>query len=718
MEKTKQPSGFLDEFEIPTYEQWLATVEQQLKGVPFEKKLITETLEGIKLQPLFRGDELAARQQGLSEPGQYPFTRGGRASGSVFRTWEVSQAMDYATPAQFNTIAVEDVQRGLTALTIRLDRAARKRLDPDRSISGEVGCDGLSIFQLGDLATAFSGLKLKELYLLIEAGQSALPFFSLLLAYLKQEAITAAEIRGHLVSDPLAEWAVSGRLESSLTNLYDELAVLITWANREMPAFRVLGIDGRCYREAGANAVQELAFSLASAVNSLREMLKRGLTIDEAASHIVISLTAGSEYFMEMAKFRCARQLWANIVRACGGREDSGRLVLAASSARYDKTLHDPYVNMLRATTEAFAGVIGGVDILSIAAFDALFGTPSHMGRRIARNVQIILREECHLDRVVDPAGGSWFIEHLTEEMGRKTWELFQRVEKSGGMEQALSDGWVQTEIEALDVRRRTLLAGRKKVTVGTNMFANLSETLPRHAFPDLAAVYQERLAEMQQHRLAGPGIPIAAIPKTWTPSEPGSVIALSATLHQSATQGATLGEIGQTLHSSQSPSATCRPLSLQRGSEAYEELRRRSEAFKRKTGEYPRVFLANLGPLKQHKARADFATGFLEPAGFAIIYSNGFAEVTEAVEAAIASESLWVVICSTDETYPALVPEFMRLIRQRKPEIKVALAGYPLDQLESLQAAGIDAFIHLKANNLQLLQRFQEMVGIHRSAE
>jgi methylmalonyl-CoA mutase len=712
MEK-KQQSGLLAEFDIPTYEQWLEQVEQQLKGASFEKRLITETIEGLRLQPIYLKKDADAQAAGIGLPGQYPYTRGRHAAGSVGGGWAVSQPMLYPTPELYHQVASGDVERGLTALSVPLDRASSLRRDPDRSTGDAVGQDGLSVFRVDDLVRAFQDLPLQGLYLSVEAGLAALPVMGLLTAAFDRGGVATSELRGHLTSDPLAVWALNGHLSVGLSDLYDELSCLVDWAGREMPSFKVLGIDGGCYREAGANAVQELAFALATAVNALREMMMRGLDIDTAAQNVVFSLATGPDFFMEIAKFRCARKLWAKVVKAFGGREDACRLPLAARSGRFNKTLYDPYVNLLRGTTEAFSGVLGGVDVLSVASFDALFGLPGVMGRRIARNVQIILREECHGHRVIDPAGGSWFIERLTDEMGKSVWDLFQTVESQGGMVQALSDGFIQAQIEPVVVRRAEMIAGRRRVAVGTNQYANLKETLPIAKVPEYDRIQKERLADLARHRSDRAAAPDFSRLKTLLADGIGASGPIMAELRQLAAAGATLGELSAALTRDGAMPAEIKPLVCRRETEAYEQLRRNAEAFKANNGHYPRVFLANMGSLKQHKARADFSTGFLEPGGFEVMYGPGFDRVEDAVEAVVASAAPITVICSTDETYPILVPEFTRHLRERNPTVGVVLAGYPADHIEAFKAAGVTAFIHLKSNNLAMLQELQAMAGL-----
>lgn len=449
--------------------------------------------------------------------------------------------------------------------------------------------------------------------------------------------------------DPLGQLVSEGVLPGSLEQAYNLMYRLTVEARHAAPSRKPIRVHGTPYYESGGHAAQELAFALATGVEYLRAMVQRGLTIEEVAPRLQFVFALGTHYFMEIAKLRAARHLWANIVNAFGGNAAAQEMAIHSQTGRRNKTLFDPYVNLLRTTVEVFAGVVGGSDSVEAGSFDELANTPGEAGRRLARNIRLILNEEGHVNVVCDPAGGAWFVEKLTDDLGRAAWAIFQEVERQGGMAKALENGWPQAQIAQIADQRRANLATRQDVLVGTNMYPNLHE-------PPLEGQRQER------KEVVAPAIQVT-------------------------------------------------PLRQFRLSEDFEALRATSAAYQARTGARPKVFLANMGPFAQHKARAEFSTGFFEVGGFDVIPTAGFPTVEAAVAAALDSEAQAIVICSTDDTYPALVPPFAQQIKAIQPTRLVILAGYPKEHVETFKAAGVDEFIHLRANLYEVVNRIQQQL-------
>lgn len=705
MENNTKQHKLLDEFAPPSYEEWMELIEVQLKGASFEKKLVTKTDEGIDIQPIYR--KVDAKE--VTFPGQFPYTRSTRASGPVAKNWEVSQRLTYSTVAEFNEAVKSDVSVGLTRIYLNLDQAGRKGLDPEQGAG--TGKNGLSICSKEDIEVALKDIDISTLSFQIDAGPATLPLLGLLFSYYQAKGISFETIQGNTIFDPLAELALSGTLTQSLESLYDQMGCLIPWVIQNMPEVKTLFVDARPYCEGGGSAVQELGFALATAVEYLREMQNRGIGINEAASQVGFAFATGSDFFMEIAKLRALRTVWANVVEAFGGDNAAQKATIYSGSAQYNKTIHDPYVNMLRNTTEAFSGMIGGCDILSVEPFDDVFGRPDQLSRRIARNVQVILKDECHGGRVIDPAGGSWFIENLTTELGQKAWTLFQEVEKQGGMAAALKAGFVQNSIADVHKEKTKKLARRKNVAIGTNMYANLDEKLPEFYTPDYKKMAESRANELKSFKQKRNEVKELGELSSLVTALEKSAIEIVDKVITAAANGATISELYAALEK-EGEIVTVPPITIQRGVEAYELLRQKAVDYKERTGERPKIFLANMGPLRQYKARADFTTGFLQPGGFLVVSNDGFETVEAAVDATIASKAAIVVMCSTDATYPDLVPAFTEAIKNKKPDMTVAIAGYPKENIESFKQMGVDDFIYLQADNLQLLQKFQQKVG------
>ena len=711
MDKSDNKKRLLEEFPIPAYDKWLDEVSGQLKGAPFEKKLVSETAEGIKIQPMYLEKDVQKLSSQLTPPGQYPFIRGNKASGNAKESWAISQLFQYPTAEEFNKIAGIDLDKGLTCLKIVLDDAGKTGSDPDQSTEGLVGAGGVSIVNKDDMAVALNNIDPTAIKMQLEGGIGGYSLLFFLLKNLRDKNGSFSALKGGMVFDPLAELAASGSLPSSLAMLYERMAELVAITKTVTPDFRTIGIDARPYGEGGGSAAQELGFAIAAAVTYIKELLQKGLTIDEIASAVHFNYAIGSDFFLEISKLRAARFIWARVISLFGGSETSQKAVIHSMTSRYNKTVYDPYVNMLRMTTEAFSAVIGGTDAMTVAPFDELYGLPDEMSRRNARNLQIILKEECHGNRVIDPAGGSWFIENLTDQLADSAWKIFQEVEKAGGMMAALKSGYVQNSISEIDQQRRKNLGQRKEVAVGTNMYANLEEKLPPKRLPDYKTLWQSRSDFSKNAKSNRDSGDLADFGEKLGKGT-SEVQALVDAAIQAIEKGVTLGELTGTALTGTVETGTIAPIKMGRRTEDYEKLRQKSAEFKEKTGKAPTVFLANMGPLKQHKPRADFTAGFFQPAGFSIMSPDGFNTTEDAVKAAVLSEAPIVVICSTDDTYPDLVPDLATQLKQAKPEVTVIVAGYPKDYIDSFKEKGVDDFIHIKADNLQMLTKLQAKAG------
>jgi len=710
-----------DIFPLHTYDQWREAVDKQLKGAPFEKKLVKGTYEGIEIQPMYFLHDVEDLPHMGSLPGTPPFVRGTKVLGHVVDPWEISQEIGYGDPAEHNRAAGADLKRGQTALNMVLDRAVLSGLDPARAESGQVGRGGLSIATVDDVAATFDGIDLEKTPLFIYAGPSGLPVAALVAAFLQRDKKSTEKLRGCIGSDPLASLGIEGELLLSLKESYDEMAGLTLWAKENAPRLRTMAVHGNQYHDAGAGAVQELAFAMATGVEYLREMLSRGISIDDAAPRVCFSFSVGSDFFMEMAKLRAARLLWERVVDAFGGNNASKRLFMHVRTSWWNKTVTDPYVNMLRVTTEAFAAICGGCDSLYVGAFDEPVGPPDEFSRRIARNVQIILKNESHLNSVVDPGGGSWYTEVLTDAIAGKAWRLFQQVEKKGGMLKALQQGFPQEQAAETALRRAKNIAVRKDVFVGTNKYPNLIEKPIEKADPDYEVFHKERslcvaqyqasvdpdkLKEALDHLIQGADRTAGGVVKN----------AIAA-----VTAGATLGQLTGALRSKKSikggskegSKPTITPLRIQRGAAMFESLRKAADGHVKKTGSRPKVFLANMGPIPQHKPRADFSTDFFSTGGFGIIGNDGFQDIDAAAEAAVKSGANIAVICSTDKTYPDIVPPLCRGIKEIKPGMTVLVAGYPKDYIDAFKECGVDDFIHIRSNVLDMLEKLQKKAGV-----
>ena len=678
-EKTLRP--LFSDFTPASYDDWHQAAVDSLKGKPFEK-LIHTTYDGIELKPIYRQEDSADFSAKETLPGEFPYLRG---TEPVHPPWQIAQAIPYPTPQALNDALRHDLGRGQTAIHLKLDAPSRRGTDPTPENRAQVGVDGTSIAAVTDLETAFADLDLSEIPVLVDGASPAMA--ALLLAWAQKHTV---KLSGSVGLDPLGSLAAHG--EANID--YDILAALTKHAE----GVGTVVVDVTAYQNAGANTVQQVAYALATGAEYIRALQERGLDVNTIATRMRFVVGIGANLFAEVAKFRALRMLWAQVVEAFGGDAEAQKINLYAHTGMLDKSELDPYVNMLRTTVEAFAGAVSGIDGMHIAPFDATARPPDAFSRRIARNQHLVLQQEANLARLVDPAGGSWYVEYLTQEITKAAWAIFQQIEAASGMHEALQAETPQEQTAEVAEKRVQNLANRRDVMVGTNMYANPTETPLR---PDDGEKHaQHRIDTIAQQRGAA-GDALAQIKRDDFD-----------TLVQAALYGATLGEITSALYDDQTATKVT-PLCVFRLSEPFEALRQAARGYTEREGHPPQIFLANVGSIKQYKARADFTTGFFEVGGFEIVNEGGFETPKAAAKAAVASGAGAVVICSTDDNYSEIVAPLVDRVKAEKPEMVVILAGYPQKQIDAYKAAGVDAFIHLRADCYAINRGLQKRLGV-----
>ena len=424
-----------DDFPPVDYNQWRSLVEQTLAGAPFERKLVKRTYDSLDVQPIYgRGDELAGEDP-LGFPGLPPFVRGSRSLGAAKTGWDLRQEFAHPDLCETNRAILEDLRGGVTSLHLRLDMAARGGLDPDHQVAEDLaGHDGIMAYSVDDFDAALADVPLNSVPVAIDAGAAFLPAAAMLAGLWQRRDVAAAEALGAFHADPLAALARAGNLPMPATDALASLASLAKWTAENFPRVTAIGVDTSPYHDAGATASQDIAFAVATAVEYLRAMTGAGLSIDTAAQQIVFRFGLGTHHFRAIAKLRAARQVWSRVVEASGGARQSQAMKIHARTGNRVLTQYDPYVNLLRNAVAVFAAGLGGADTITSVPLDAMTGLPDSFSRRVARNTVLVLQDESHLNRVVDPAGGSWFLDQLTEELANKAWEIFQETERQGGM--------------------------------------------------------------------------------------------------------------------------------------------------------------------------------------------------------------------------------------------------------------------------------------------
>ncbi|MDR1498572.1 MAG: acyl-CoA mutase large subunit family protein [Puniceicoccales bacterium] len=623
------------EFSRTTHEEWKAAADKLLKGAPFDKIMLTRVPENITTQPIYERDVLESLPLAASLPAQGAYLRGVRPDGYRLAPWEIAQELPYREPEAFNKALLRDIEAGQNAVALPLSSPNAVRLKTP-----------------ADITAAFRLIIPDALSWHFHAGENTREIALLFYSWLVAHNAKLDKVRGTFNHDPLATLAETGSLSISLRKTYDNLAGLIRITREHLPAFATIGVSTRPHHNAGASAVEELGILLATGVEYLRELDNRGIDINLAATQTAFHFSIGGNFFIELAKLRAARTLWARIVGKLGGSAQACAMHQHARTGLFNKTCHDPHVNILRTTTEALAGVLGGVETLTVGTFDEVSGTPpGELSRRIARNTQVILQEECELTAVIDPAGGSWYIEKLTDDIARSAWGFFQKIEEKGGASAALKAGFIQDAIASTRKGKEKLLGQRRISLVGTNQYPNIAE---KNLFS----------------------------PPASTPQPPPT-----------------------------DPAELATPLPSTRLAERYELLRATATAYKAKHGHGPKIHLANIAALRRHKARADFTRGFFETGGFEITGSEGSTDDALIAEKAVASGASLIVICGHDEDYPSHVPAIAQAIKAKAPNITLLLAGNPGENEAAYKAAGLDSYIFVKSDNYETNRQFLQKV-------
>lgn len=712
--RTPAALNLREEFAPHSYQEWRQAAEELLKGVPFDKVLRTQTIEGITLEPLYRADDIADMASKAELPGLGGHARAGTADGYLRRGWDISQELPYGRPEEFNRAALLDLSRGQTELNIPLDLATRAGQDPDAAVAGRVGACGLSLSTLGDIERALRDVHLDMISTYFRCGSSGLPVSILLLALARKQGVDLAKLRGCVEVDPLGSLARLGKISVSIEAAYREMAILTRFAAENASGLQTIGVSGDPYHDGGASAVDELGFVIATAVEYVREMDKRGLGIDTVAPRMRFSLSIGSNFFMEIAKIRAARVLWAKVVEAFGGNDASKRIHIHGRSSIWNKSRLDAHTNLLRTTTESFSGVIGGVDSMHTSPFDEVLRVPDDFSRRIARNQQIILQEECELTRTIDPAGGSYYVEWLTDQVAQKAWAVFQDMEKLGGMWAALQQGAPQDKVSKTRDERLKRVQQRRDPIVGVNMYPNASEKKLDTRLPDYKALARERGLEIQNYRTgadAQTDNQVLTRLQELMAAEDDAVIEAGIAC---ALAGASLGEISRTIRKGAADATSLpRNIPLARASQPFEQLREAAAAYADAQGHPPQILQANMGPSRFYRVRADWTASFFQAGGFEVLGDKDFATVDEAVSAATETGASIVVITSNDEKYAEVVAPLATALKALQNKPYVVVAGAPGESEAAWRAAGVDEFVNVRVNNHELNKKLLQKIGV-----
>jgi methylmalonyl-CoA mutase len=684
-----------EDFPAQDYEAWLKLVQIDLKGAPFEKRLVTKLIEGIAVQPLYSAGTAAATNVGL--PGQAPLIRGATPLGACKNGWHIVQEYRYPDPQVANAAMRQDLRRGSTSMVVRL---SPRPLD-ERDMAG-CGCGGgVLVDSLQELDVLFLDIDLTTIDLAITGGPAFYSAAALMTALFEQRRIAFGQRRLAFSADPLGALAAKGVSYRSANVLLEQAAELACCAVEKSSGVVALEVSTAAYDNAGASAVQELAAAVATGIEYLRACETAGLEPARACRQIDFSLGVGCDQFLEIAKFRAFRALWHRVQEAIGVAER--RVHVHARTSRRILTKREPWVNLLRTTVGCFAAAVGGADAITVLPFDDALGPSDDFARRLARNTQVILAEEGHIGRVIDAAGGSYYVETLTRELAERAWTEFQAIEAAGGMLAMLRSGAFKRAIDATWEQRQEDLGRRKTPITGVSEYPSLDEAPVERARAATESV--ERAIERTREERAVNTKILALV------SQVSDTIGIrrfeAATAACGA--GATRLQIENAL--GRNPEAI-EQFPLRRFSAKFEQLRDASDAALRATGQRPRVFLANMGPIAVHTARATYAQNLFEAGGFAAITNDGFDTADAAAAACAQANCRLAVLCSSDAWYETGATG-VALALKRAGVTRLFLAGNPGVHEKEYRDAGVDQFIFIGCDVLATLTELAQAEGV-----
>lgn len=450
-DKTRQK--LFEEFPPISTKEWQDKITTDLKGADFEKKLVWRTIEGFSVQPYYRAEHLENLNHLKYVPGEFPYVRGNKVK---CNGWYIRQNINANDAKVANEKALDVLMKGVD------------------SIGFETCCK--SEFTNEEFETLLKDISIADIELNITDATAAHPFVDFLKAKIEAENIDKNEIKGSVDFDPMAHLTLNGNFCKAQSDVFDTAKELIEKA-KDLPKFRTIGVNGEMFTNAGATIVQELGFALAMGNQYLNLLTEKGLDIDTVAENIKFNFGVSTNYFMEIAKFRAARMLWSKIVAAYEPKNlEVAKMNVHAVTSKFNQTIYDPYVNMLRGTTESMSATIAGVDSLSVTPFNNSFESSTEFSDRIARNTQIVLKEESYFDKIVDPSGGSYYIENLTHSLAEHAWKLFQDIEAKGGYVEAFKAGFIQDQVTESANKRNMNIATRREILLGTNQYPNALE--------------------------------------------------------------------------------------------------------------------------------------------------------------------------------------------------------------------------------------------------
>ena len=702
----------------PDLAAWRRLAEKELRADP--ATLTRETPEGIAIKPLYTAADRPGADAAL--PGVAPFSRGVRATMYAGRPWTVRQYAGFSTAAESNAFYRANLKAGQTGLSVAFDLATHRGYDSDHPrVAGDVGKAGVAIDSVEDMKILFDSIPLGEVSVSMTMNGAVLPVLAAYVVAAEEQGVPAAKLSGTIQNDILKEFMVRNTYIYPPGPSMRIVADIIAHTAREMPRFNSISISGYHMHEAGATAVQELAYTLADGLEYVRSAILKGLGVDEFAPRLSFFFGIGMDIFMEAAKLRAARRLWAQLMERHFGPKDASSLMLRThcQTSGVSLTEQDPYNNVIRTAYEALAAVLGGTQSLHTNAFDEALGLPTPFSARIARNTQLILAEETGVTRVVDPLGGSYYVESLTDALADAAMALIEEVEAMGGMTRAVEAGLPKLRIEAAATARQAAVDRGERVIVGVNKYRPDKDVSVDVLDIDNTAVRKAQVERLQALRSGRDEQAAQAALAALTDGAKDATANLLALTIDAMRARATVGEVSDALeavfgrHQAEIKAVAGIYGAAYDGDPGYALVLAASENYARARGGKPKLYVAKLGQ-DGHDRGAKVVASALRDLGFEVTSGPLFQTPAECVDAALAEGAKAIGVSSLAAGHKTLVPQVIDLLRERgRGDVKVVVGGViPPQDYDFLREAGVAAIYGPGSNILDTAKDLLRLFG------
>jgi methylmalonyl-CoA mutase len=701
--------------------EWEALARRELGDRPFDS-LTWQTPEGIAVKPLYTAADLEQLDHVAGLPGFAPFVRGPRATMYANRPWTVRQYAGFSTAEESNAFYRQNLAQGQMGLSVAFDLATHRGYDSDHPrVVGDVGKAGVAIDSVEDMKVLFDDIPLDRMSVSMTMNGAVLPVLAGYIVAAEEQGVAQAKLAGTIQNDILKEFMVRNTYIYPPAPSMRIVADIIAYTAKNMPKFNSISISGYHMQEAGATAVQELAFTLADGIEYVRAALSRGLKIDEFAPRLSFFFAIGMNFFMEIVKLRAARLLWAQLMQPFEPQKpESLALRTHCQTSGVSLTEQDPYNNVIRTTIEAMAAVLGGTQSLHTNALDEALALPTPFSARIARNTQLILQEESGIARVVDPLGGSYYVEALTASLAAEAMKLIDEVASIGGMTKAVEAGMPKLRIEEAAARRQARVDRGEESIVGVNKYRAAEDTKPAQLLDiDNSRVRTQQVERLQQIRRSRDEgrwrASIEALTQAASTGE-GNLLGLAI---EATRARATVGEISDALEKVFTRHrATTRSISgvygaAYAGDTGFARIQAEVRAFAEEEGRRPRLLVVKLGQDGHDRGAKIIASAFAD-IGFDVDIGPLFQTPEEAARQAIENDVHVIGVSSQAAGHKTLVPHLIEALRAAKADDILVICGgvIPPQDYEPLTRAGVAA-IYGPGTNIPLAA--SEILGLIR---